>query len=139
MTNLKRPQLILWYENIGFLAIIILSWANELLDLPRHIFGGNTRVNWREAAMETVLVLIVWLSVHVVTKRLLARLYYLEGFLRICAWCRKVAHDDEWLTMEQYFERGFRLKTSHAMCPDCAKGWNQELPPVSAAERSGHS
>lgn len=123
MTNLKKPRRILWYENIGFLAIIILSWANELLDLPRHLFGGDTRVNWRESAMETFLVLIVWVSVHVVTRKLLARLYYLEGSLRICAWCRKVAHEDEWLPLEQYFEQGYSVRTSHAMCPDCAKSW----------------
>jgi len=123
MTNLKKPQRILWYENIGFLAIIILSWANELLDLPHYVFGGVTRVNWRESAMETFLVLIVWVSVHVVTRKLLARLYYLESSLRMCAWCRKVAHEDEWLPMEQYFERGFSVRTSHGMCPDCAKSW----------------
>jgi hypothetical protein len=119
--KLKKPQLILWCEDIGFLAIIFLSWANEFLDLPRHIFGGVTQVNWRESAMETILALIVWLSVHVVTRRVLARLYYLEEFLRLCAWCRKVAHDDEWLSLEEYFNRGFNIKTSHGMCPDCAK------------------
>ena len=101
MTNLKKPQRMLWYENIGFLAIIILSWANELLDLPRHVFGGNTQVNWHESAMESFLVLVVWVSVHVVTRRLLARLYYLEGSLRICAWCRKVGYEDKWLSLEQ--------------------------------------
>jgi hypothetical protein len=121
MTNLKKPQRILRYENIGFLAIITLSWANELLDLPRHVFGGETQVNWREGAMETILVLIVWFLVHVVTKKLLARLHYLERFLRICAWCRKVAHEDEWVPLEQYFKRGFNVETTHGICPDCAK------------------
>ncbi len=121
MRNIKKPQLILWCENIGFSAMILLSWANEFLDLPRHVFGGNTQINWRESAMETVLVLIVWTTVHVVTKRLLERLYYLEGFIHVCAWCRKVAHGDEWLPLEKYFERGFSIKTSHGMCPECAK------------------
>ena len=121
MTSLKMPRRILWYENIGFLAIIIMSWANELLDLPRHVFGGDTRVNWRESVMETILVSMVWLAVHVVTKRLLDRLYYLEGFLRVCSWCRKVAHDDEWLPLEEYFKRGFSIQTTHGVCPDCAR------------------
>lgn len=134
MTNFIRPQLILWCENIGFLALIILSWANELLDLPHHVFDIHTRGNWRESAMESIIILIVWLSVHAVTKRLLRRLYYLEGFLRLCAWCRKVARDEEWLSLEQYVERDFRVQTSHGMCPDCAKRWGQEKPPVSVAE-----
>jgi hypothetical protein len=130
MTSFKKPQRILWYENIGFLAIIVLSWGNEFLDLPRHVFGGDTRVNWRESVMETILVLVVWVSVHVVTKKLLARLYYLEGFLRICAWCRKVAHGDEWLPLEEYFERGFNIRTSHGMCSDCAKKAMRNDPDV---------
>jgi hypothetical protein len=119
MTNLKKSQRILWYENAGFLAIIILAWANEFLDLPRLVFGGDTRINWRESAMETLLVLIVWTSVHSVTKKLLARLYYLEGFLHVCAWCKKIGHEDQWLPLEQYFSVGLKIETSHGICPAC--------------------
>ena len=126
MKHLNHPQRVLWYENLGFLAIILLSWANELLDLPQHIFGGQTRANWRESAMETVVVLLVWFAVHVVTKKLLARLHYLEEFLRVCAWCRKVSHGDEWLPVEQYFKQGFRIETSHGICPDCARKMKPE-------------
>lgn len=121
MTNLKKPQRILWYENIGFLAIIILSWANELFEMPQRVFGGSAQENWRESAMETILVLVVWASVHVFTKRLLVRLHYMEGFLRVCAWCRKIGHDDDWLPLEQYFSRGFDIKTSHGICPACTE------------------
>lgn len=123
MPDFKKPQRILWYENIGFLAIIILSWANELLDLPRLVFGGNTPVNWHEGAIESFLVLIVWASVHVATKKLLDRLYSLDGSFRICAWCRKVGYEDKWLPLEQYLDQGFSIRTSHAMCPDCARSW----------------
>ncbi len=121
MTHLKKPQRILWYGNGGFLAIIILSWTNELLDLPRLLFGGKTQTNWREAAIETFLVVVVWITVHTATKRLLARVHYLEGFLRVCAWCRKISHDDEWLPVEQYFAKGFDIETSHGICPACAE------------------
>ena len=30
-----------------------VRWANELLDLPRRVFGGSTRGGWPEAVMET--------------------------------------------------------------------------------------
>lgn len=119
MTTLKKPQQILLFENLAFLAIILLSWANELCDLPRLLFGGNTQVNWRESATETLLVLIVWASVFVVTKRLLARLHYIEGFLRVCAWCRKIGQDDAWVPIEQFFAKGFDVTTSHSICPAC--------------------
>jgi hypothetical protein len=116
-----KAQRILWYENIGFFSIILLSWINELLDLPHRLFGDITQINWHEGAMETTLILLVWVPVHLVTKRLVDRLHYLEGFFRMCAWCRKVAHDDEWMPLERYLERGFQIKTSHGICPDCSR------------------
>jgi hypothetical protein len=119
MTNRKRPQQILLTEHLGFLALVLLSWGNEFLDLPRIIFGGETQANWRESAMETFLIIMVWASVYVATKRLLARLYYLEGFLRVCAWCRKIGQDDNWVPIEQFFAKGFDVTTSHGICPAC--------------------
>jgi hypothetical protein len=129
MINRKKAQRILWYEAIGFLLIIALSWLDELLSLPARLFGGVQHTNWREAAMETTIVLAVWLVVFVFTKRLLVRLYYLEGFLRVCAWCRKIGHDDEWMPLETYFSKGFDIKTSHSICPACAKKMEAESEP----------
>jgi|SRR5450432_832297 len=110
MINRKRTQRILWYESLGFLFLIALSWLNELLSLPHLIFGGGAHSNWHEAAMESTALLIVWGVVIVFTKRLMRRLFYLDGFLRVCAWCRKIGHEDEWTTLEDYFSRDSRLK-----------------------------
>ena len=121
MINHKKGRRILWYEGFGFLLVISLSWADELLNLPYLLFPGPGHSNWREAAMETIVALGVWFVVFVLTKRLLARLYYLEGFLRICAWCHKIGHKEEWLPMEQYFAKGYQVSTSHGICPDCAQ------------------
>ncbi len=128
MKNLAKPQRILWYEHIGFLAIIILSWVIETLELPKRVLGGESYADWRESAVETVLVVVVWVVVYVLTKRLLARLRYLEGFLRVCAYCRKICHDEEWLPLEQYFAKGLEVQTSHSVCPACyAKVMAEEI------------
>lgn len=110
---------ILWYEAIAFLAIIVLSWVNELSDLP-YLVGGLPYVpNWRESALETLIVLLVAVPVMILTKRLVSRLYYLQGFLRVCAWCRKLEHESEWIPLEEFFERKFKTETSHGMCQAC--------------------
>jgi hypothetical protein len=127
MPHRKKPQRILWYEHVGFLAIILLSWADEWLDAPQHIFGGTAHGNWRESAMETLLVVLVWGAVYASTKRVLARLYYLEGFLRLCAWCRKINHGEDWLPLEQYFATGFAIETSHGICPACLMEQQRKL------------
>ena len=54
MTNKRRAHQILWIECIGFLLIILLSWLDEIVQLPRLIFGGAALPNWRESAMESL-------------------------------------------------------------------------------------
>ena len=119
MIDRAKPRLVLWYVSLGFSLIIVLSWLNELLSLPTRLFGGTYHPNWHEAIIETIVVLLVWAVVVTLTRGLLRRLYYLEGFLRVCAWCRRIGHDDEWLPLEEYFQRGFDVNTTHGVCPAC--------------------
>ena len=115
-----HSQRILWYQAAGFTTIILLSWVDELLRLPYHLFGGTPHSEWRESVVETVVVLLVWASVFRLTRTMLRRLHYLEGLLRMCAWCRKVDCGAEWVLVEEYFARRLGIRTSHGMCPECA-------------------
>ena len=118
----KSGARILWYECFGFGFILLLSWANQLLDLPHLLVGGDLHASrWRDTAMETMLILLIWAFVHSLTSRLVARLHYLEGMLRVCAWCRKVGQADRWVRLEDYFSEGFQIGTTHGVCPDCLK------------------
>ena len=123
----KRWNPILWVEAVGFSIIIMLCWLTEILRIPHLIFGEPFAVNWHRAMLRTVVVLLVWAWVHVATRRLLKRLHYLEDFLRICGWCRKVCYDGEWLSMEKYFDSKFATRTSHGMCPECLNKGKNEL------------
>jgi hypothetical protein len=73
------------------------------------------------------MVLLIWAWVYFLTRRLLKRLHYLEEYLRICSWCRKVCDHDEWLKLEDYFSTRFSMRTSHGMCPECLKKKVEEL------------
>jgi hypothetical protein len=121
MINQKKFKRILSYETVGFAFLILLSWLNELISLPHLVFGTSEHASLHEATMESVALVAVWLVVVLLTKRLLGRLFYLEDFLRVCAWCRKIGYEDEWTSLEDYFDRGFGIETSHGMCPACQK------------------
>lgn len=110
---------ILWYEALAFVAIIGLSWINELTDLAYLIGGVHYIPNWRESALETLIVLLTAIPVMLITKRFVSRLYHLEGFLRVCAWCKRLEHNDEWIPLEEFFARKFQTETSHGMCQAC--------------------
>jgi hypothetical protein len=118
---------ILWYEAIGFLAIIVFSWINELSDLPYFLGGVQYVPNWRESTIETLIVLLAAIPVMILTKRLVSRLRYLEGFLRICAWCKKLEHNGEWIPLEEFFEKKFQTETSHGMCLACLDEMQEKL------------
>ena len=120
-TTKSRWNYILWNEGFGFSCLIILSWLSEFLHIPHYIFGESFAPDWNRASLRTFVLLLIWGWVHLCTKRLLKRLHYLEEFQRICSWCRKVCHNDEWLSLEQYFNSKFDTKTTHGMCPSCRK------------------
>jgi hypothetical protein len=133
----EKAQRILWYQHMGFACIIALSWLNELLGLPRLIFGGDILGNWRESLLETVLVVLVWAGVVTGTRRLLNRLHYLEDFLRVCAWCRKISHGGEWMPIEEFFAKGFGTTTSHSICPSCAEQLTRNAHPPASPKDPG--
>ena len=89
--------------------LILLSWLDEFHE------------SWHESAIESLAVLGVWLVVFYFTRRLVSRLYYLEGFLPVCAWCKKIHYKEQWGPLEKYFSEGFRTETTHGMCPECAR------------------
>lgn len=115
----RRASVIMACEVVGFLAIIALSWINELLGLPQRIFGSNHVGGWHESLLETAIVLLVAMPVVAQTRRLLARLHYLEEFPRLCAWCRKLHLNNEWVPVEQFLQRKFDAQISHGICPAC--------------------
>lgn len=118
----KSGSRVLWYECFGFGLILSLSWLNQLVDLPHLLVGGELHASkWRDTTMETILILLIWAFVHSLTRRLVARLHYLEGMLRVCAWCRKVGHEERWMRLEDYFAEDLQIGTTHGVCPDCLK------------------
>jgi hypothetical protein len=116
----KRREMILWIEGYGFSLIIAFAWLTEILHLPHFLFSEPAVMNLNRALARTVVVLCVWFTVNLATRRLLKRLHHLEEFLRICSWCRKIDHDGKWVTMEEYFGSAFTTKTTHGICPECS-------------------
>ena len=134
----SRPYAwMLWIQLAAFAALASLAWANELLDLPFLLFGGQHHGNWREATVETIIVLLVGLGTVALTEHLRKRLVKVERFVRICSWCRKVSHAGEWITLEAYLQSDLDLTASHGICPACLAEAKKELAKEKAAGASG--
>ena len=118
----KSSQLtrIVLYQNLGFLAIMAICYLNDLLKLPSLVFSQHPfAFMFQRPTLDILLILAVWLLVSASTRRALERIKYLEGFMRLCAWCRRIHFKGEWLPLEEFMREGFDTPTTHGICPGC--------------------
>ena len=119
MDNAVRPKILL-YQSVGFLAIIGLSWLDESLGLSTLIFGEHSIIpEFHASILAMLFILAVWLLVTASTRRMLDRVKYLEAFLKVCAWCRRIDHKGRWMPLEDFMREGFDTPTSHGICEEC--------------------
>jgi hypothetical protein len=114
---------VLLYEGAGFAIIIALIWANEVLDVPHLVLGSPpTKVNLREAFFESGCIAMMGFVALGLTWNFLSHIKYLEGFVVVCAFCRKVrvAHDT-WVPIEQFVSDHAEVEFSHSFCPSCGE------------------
>ena len=125
---LKESKLgkIFLYQNLGFLAVILLGYLDELVRLTTLIFG-DSQWQFRKATLGMLLVLAIWFLVSTSTRRILDRIRYLEKFMRICAWCHCVDHKGRWMPMEEFLRQGFDTPTTHGICPKCLAAQKEAL------------
>ena len=111
---------VLVYQSVGFLSIITLTWLDELIKLPSLVFSDHLLIwDFRESALKMLLILAVWFLLTGSTRRVLARVRYLEGFMRACSWCRHIDYKGNWISLEEFLHAGFDTPTTHGICPTC--------------------
>ena len=127
---------IVLYQNLGFLCIIVLCYLGDLLRLPSLIFSGHPLVILhRRTTLEMLLVLVVWFVVTATTRRILDRIRYLEEFMRVCAWCRRINYHGEWMRLEEFMRQGFDTPTTHGICAECFSKQRESQKRATAQKR----
>ena len=108
------------YQNLGFLCIMVIGYLDELIKLPSLIFSDHPfAFVFRRTTLDMLMVLAVWFLVSVSTRRILERIRYLEKFMSVCAWCRRIDYQGEWMRLEDFMQQGFDTPTTHGICPEC--------------------
>ena len=103
-------KIILAIEVIGFSILLAVLWLDEYLDVPFRFLGARkTPLRPQE----------FWFEAIAATLWVFRRLRVLESFIQVCAWCRKVNVDDEWVSFEQYLKCELDVKSTHGICPTC--------------------
>jgi len=134
--SLKLARIML-YQNLGFLGIIVISYLDELIKLPSLIFSDHPfAFVFRRSTLDMLIVLAVWLLVSASTRRILERVRYLERFMRVCAWCRRIDYKGEWMRLEDFMEQGFDTPTTHGICPECLKQQKEAVERAKMARKN---
>lgn len=121
MKDTMRFSKILLYQSAGFIAIMILCWADFLFDLQDLLFddqAGFAQPIW-SCLLQTLMVMLVWFLVSTSTRRVWNRLQRLEGFLRVCSWCRQIDYKGRWMPIEEFLNQSFDTPTTHGICEKC--------------------
>jgi hypothetical protein len=126
---------IAFIQNLGFLAILVLCYLDELLRLPALVFSDHP-FDFRRPTLEMLLFLAVWLLVNNSMHRLLKRIRQLEEFMRVCAWCRRIDYRGQWITLEKFMEQGFDTPTTHGICPECLREQEEAIRRKREARRN---
>jgi len=119
LTNGKITKRLIMYEWIGFGVIILLIWASEVFDIPHMVGGQATPINWLEASIDSSFVLALGSFVIFESRQCLKRIKHLEGFLRVCTFCKRIRVGNEWIPIEQYIQAHSETEFSHGLCSQC--------------------
>jgi len=113
------------------LLLMCLTLGNEIIDIPHYVFG-DTRTSYSQRFNEIWIELSIFITVMTIQIVLFMKWYrrirILEGFMSICANCKKIkTAEDQYEQIEEYITRHSLAQFSHGICPDCARKLYPEL------------
>jgi hypothetical protein len=129
---LDWQKALIWH-GLGFMMLLILTWCDSLFDLMHYFLGHAPRtVNMQEIIIKSGVIVLLWMGSAYKLYLIVSRLSYLESFLHVCAWCRRIQHEDLWLSLEEHFQQRTSAKVSHGICPKCAERFKKDIAAAAA-------
>jgi hypothetical protein len=67
-------------------------------------------------------VYLAWMQETQIRQQLeqaIAEIKTLRGLLSVCAWCKRIRDDDQWLPIEEYVKVHSHANFTHGICPHC--------------------
>lgn len=132
---LRWQRALLWH-GLAFLTIIALTWCEEAFYFFHQLFGQTPeQPDYADAAITTLIISLVWTVSGMAIYHLVVRLNYVERFLHVCAWCRRIDYDNRWMDLESYLAHKTVGVLSHGICPDCSRKMDVELSTLKSNDK----
>ena len=124
---LAWQKALIWH-GLGFVTLLVLTWCDSLFDLAHYLAGFPPRTaDIGEIVIKSGVIVLLWIGSAYKLYLIVSRLSYLENFLRVCAWCRRIEHQSRWLSLEEHFQQRTGAMVSHGICPKCAERFKQDI------------
>ncbi|MDA0576745.1 MAG: hypothetical protein O3B24_01445 [Verrucomicrobia bacterium] len=110
---------IAFWQSLVFVMLILLTWANEVLDISALLFGTAERPpDITRGCVATAGLLIG--AIITVGNTYIQQHRLVSGILTICSYCKKIRIECQmWQQIEEYINRRSPIEFSHGICPDC--------------------
>jgi hypothetical protein len=108
----------LW-QFAAFMILLLLVWANEVIDFAALFFGGDpappSLVRGCLSSAGVLLAAVISVGHTYIQQRNI-----ISGLLTICCYCHKIQVDEAvWQKVEEYIGRHSLVSFSHGVCPAC--------------------
>jgi hypothetical protein len=121
----------------GFVGLIVIFALDEYWDLPARSFGAMLKpIRPYEFSIKVVAALCLFITVLGVLREAIVRIKRLQHMLTMCAWCRRVSVDGEWLSIDQFLQQRKNTTSSIGVCPDC---YGKKTAPLNADATASRS
>jgi hypothetical protein len=118
---------------LGVLSLLPIAGAFLLIN------GIGALASWQRNHRRRQ-VYLAWMQETQLRQQLeqaLAEVKTLQGMLSICAWCKRIRNEDEWLPVEEYVKERSQADFTHGICPHClGQQLKKQGYPSPASDRS---
>lgn len=104
----------------GFLGLIAIFALDEYWDLPARSFGIDLKpIRPSDFSLKVAAALLLFVLVLSVLRQTIHRINRLSHLLTLCAWCRRVSLNGEWVSIDAFLQQRRNTTSSIGLCPDC--------------------
>jgi hypothetical protein len=104
----------------GFLGLIAIFALDEYWDLPARSFGIDLKpIRPSDFSLKVAVALVLFVLVLGVLRQAIHRINHLSDMLTMCAWCRRVSLNGDWISIDHFLQQRRNTSSSVGLCPDC--------------------
>ena len=120
----RSTRRFIYYQFAILASFLALTLLNEAVDVPHLVFGDPPIPSMHrrgEMGMEIFFAVLIFAIEIVFIQKLRKDIRILEGFIPICANCKKIKSVGQWEPVEEYVRSHSLADFTHSICPDCFK------------------